>query len=202
MGTNPAQGAAAGTYTTVELLNSDGTVGSNNFDVFKNDQEDNHMTGEIGLIGLGKLRKYFNRLMVGNLNDGGVQINEVMSEFGGALYKDDYAVTVLGDADNMLAVYPGLSQFFSYNNFKGDFNLNTPDSSIKTTIKDPLFGFDWDFILKYDDECSTGNGINGAWTGRVLLYFDLWQAPSAAFGGAYGDLAGFNGTVGYKVTQA
>ena len=103
MGTNPAGndsvGIAAGTYQALQLLKSDGTVGANNFDQIRNEMSDNHQNGSVALIGLGKMRKYFNRLVVGGLNDGGVQINEIMSEFGGVFFKDDYATTALGSAD-------------------------------------------------------------------------------------------------------
>lgn len=63
MGTNPAQNAAAGTYTTVEMINSAGGADVSNFDQIINDQQDNFMMGPIGIIGQdGNARRYFNRL--------------------------------------------------------------------------------------------------------------------------------------------
>jgi hypothetical protein len=203
MGTNPAQNAAAGAYTAIQLINADGTVNSDKFDTIVNDVEDNFMQGSVGLIGLGKARKYMNRLTVGNINDGGVDVREIMANFGMALFKDQFARTTLGNADNILALYPGLQSFFNYNLFAGDdFMKETPDLSRRMTIPDALYPFEYDFILKYDDGCATGNGLQGAWTGRLLTYFDTWIVPSNAFGSEYGDLAGFNGITGYQITQA
>lgn len=202
-GANPAQGAGVGSYTDIQMIASDGTVSADTFDVIKNDQEDNYMTGTVGIIGLGNARKYMNRLAVGNVNDGGVNIADVASQFGMALFKDHYTTTALSDADRVIASYAGLSQFFNYTLFKGkDFQNPDPLGGIRTTIPDAIFPFEWDYILKYDDECDTGNGLQGAWTGRILSYFNLWIAPDTAFGEPYGDLADFNGVVGYRITQA
>jgi hypothetical protein len=206
-GANPAAHArnsfygGVGFYTPVEMLLSTGAVSVDNFDVIKNDQEDNFMGGTIGILGLGKARKYMHRLAVGNVNDSGADVSEIAAQFGMALYKDQYTTTVLGDADRVIAAYAGLSQFFNYNIYKGDFNINHL-GTIHTTMPDAIFPFQWDYILKYDDECDTGNGLQGVWTGRVLCYFNLWIAPDTAFGEPYGDLADFNGIVGYEITQA
>jgi len=99
-------------------------------------------------------------------------------------------------------MYPGLQSFFNYNLYKGDdFMKETPDLARTMTIPDAIFPFEYDFKLKYDDGCTSSNGLQGAWTGRLLTYFDAWIIPSNAFGSEYGDLAGFNGITGYKITQ-
>ena len=171
MGTNPAQNAAAGVYTGIELLLNNGTVSSDSFDVIVNDVEDNFMSGPVGVIGLGKARKYMNRLAVGNVNDGGVDVREIMSQFGMALFKDQDVTANLGSADRILALYPGFQSFFNYNLYAGaDFAKNTPDLARTLTIPDAIFPFSYDFKLKYNDGCDTGNGLQGAWTGRLLTY--------------------------------
>lgn len=203
MGTNPAKTAAAGVYSTIQLLKSDGTVNPDAFDTIVNDVEDNFMVGPVGLIGLGKARKYMNRLAVGNVNDGGVDVREIMSQFGMALFKDQFVTSALGGADRVLAMYPGFQSFFNYNLYAGtDFAKNTPDLARTLTVPDAIFPFSYDFKLKYDDGCASSNGLQGAWTGRLLTYFDSWIVPSDAFGNEYGNLAGFNGITGYNITQA
>ena len=203
MGSNPAQSAGAGTYSTIELLKADGTVSADNFDQIVTDTEDNFMNPPVGIIGLGKARKYMNRLSVGNVNDGGVDVGEVMSEFGMALFKDQDVLASLGGADRVLALYKGMQSFFNYNLYSGsDFDQFTPDFATKSTIPDPVYGYNLDFKLKYDDGCDTGNGLQGAWTGSLFTYFDLWTVPEDAFGDEYGDLNDFNGIVGYDITQA
>jgi len=206
-GANPAASTRGGTggvgqYDSLQMLLAAGTVDADNFDVIRNDQEDNFMTGTIGVLGLGLARKYMNRLMVGNIADGGFDVREIASQFGMALFKDQHTTTALGAADRVIASYANTSAFFNYNIFGPDFALDTPDSSIRTQVRDAVYPFNWDFILKYSDECSTGNGLQGEWTGRILTYFNLWIVPDLAFGEPYGDLGDFNGQVGYLITEA
>ena len=202
-GSNPAAGTAAGAYKALQLLLANGTVDPDTFDTIKNEQQDNYMTGRIALIGLGNARKYMNRLLVGSGADGGYDVNEIFNQFGMALYPDHQTTASLGGADRVLAVYEGLSQVFTYNLNRGIFDMQVTATHIKGTMPDPVLpGLTWDYILKYDDNCSTGNGLQGAWVGRVFSYFDYWNMPSAAFGDSYGSLAEFNGVVGYNLTQA
>lgn len=202
-GANPAAGVSAGNYHNIELLLANGTVSPQNFDVIKNHQEDNYMTGRVAVVGLGKAREYMNRLVVGSPADGGYDVNEIMSAFGMALYKDHYTTTALGAADRVLAIYEGLSQMFYYNLNRGVFDMQITETHIKGTLPDPVLpGITYDYILQYDSNCATGNGRQGAWVGRIMIDYDLWTVPEDAFGDAYGDLNDFNGIVGYNITQA
>jgi len=198
-GANPAAGASAGAYTNVPvLIDSSGKIDDRYFDQFKNDQEDNFMSGEIGIIGLGNARKYFNRLAVGNANDAGIDYREVASEFGMLLFKDQDVTDSLGNANYGLAIYPGMTQFFQYNLYAGeDFMLNH-GGLIKGTMPDPIMPITWDYILDYDKNCTTGNGHQGAWVGRVFTYFDCWIINEDVFGDVYSDINDFNGIVGYN----
>ena len=203
-GTNPAKNAAAGTYTSLELLKADGTVSSDVFDTIKNDHEDNFMVGDMGVVGLGNMRKYINRLAVGADNDGGVQVGEIMSEFGQMLYKDQQTTAALGGANRVLAFTPGLQSFYNYSFYLGqDFRFNTTGFRATSTITDPVYPIVYDYVAKYDDGCgSGGSGKTGVWTFTVFTHYDLWTVNPDAFGDVYGDLAGFNGIVGYDITQA
>jgi hypothetical protein len=203
MGSNPAAGAAAGVYTTVQVIDSNSGVDVGTFDTFKNQQEDNFMGGPISMVGLGNARKYFNRLAVGNVNtNAGVDIVEIANQFGGLLFKDQFASSALGGANRILALYPGLTQFYGYNLYNGVFAKETPDSLIKGTMPDSIYNFSWDYKIRYDDQCDSGNGLQGAWVVEVFKYFDLFTTPAGAFGGSYSELAEFNGIVGYDLTSA
>lgn len=211
VGANPAAsertGVAVGKgdYSTLEMLNSDGTLSADVFDAMKNDQEDNFMFGDMGVIGLNNGRKVFNRLSVGNVNDGGVNFSDVNDQFGMTLFKDSWTNTVQGtmNKNRVLCMYPGLTQFYSYNYYRNSDAANSVnDLSIKTTIQDPVWGITYDFHLKYDDGCSTGSP-QGFWVGQVFLYHDLWIVPEEAFGEGYSNnLTDFNGIVGYDITQS
>lgn len=204
-GANPAQGVSAGAFTPVTMtIASSGKIDDNFFDSIKNDQEDNFQGGaEIGIIGKGNARKYMNRLAVGNANDNGIDYREVANEFGMLLFKDDDASAALGDANNALVIYPGNTQFFQYNLFRGDFIQDFGDR-IKGTLPDPIFGerIMYDYILEYDKNCTNGNGLQGAWIGRVLTYFDIWNVPEDAFGDVYSDINDFNGVLGYTFNES
>ncbi|MFY0654984.1 MAG: hypothetical protein JXQ96_23335 [Cyclobacteriaceae bacterium] len=210
VGANPAAsertGASVGkgAYSTLEMLNSDGTLDADVFDAIKNDQEDNFMFGDAAIIGLNNGRKVFNRLAVGNIQSGGIDFASVKDEFGMTLFKDSWTNTVHGNAgkNKVLAMYPGLSQFYQYNYYNGGIGENTTGLSIKTTMQDPIYPITYDFHLKHDDGCSTNNP-QGFYVGNLFVYFDLWQAPEEAFGEGYtNNLTDFNGTVGYNITQA
>ena len=201
-GANPAQNVGAGVYTPVTMtIASTGKIDDNYWDQIKNDQEDNHQGGEIGIIGKGNARKYMNRLAVGNANDAGIDYREVARDFGMALFKDDDAASVLSGTDNALVIYPGNTQFFQYNLFRGDFIQDFGDR-IKGTIDDPFFPISYDYILEYDKNCTTGNGLQGAWVGRVLTYFDVWNMPEDAFGDVYSSINDFNGVLGYTFNES
>ena len=204
VGSNPAVGASKGAFTTLQMLNSDGTLSADVFDSIKNDQEDNFMFGDAAIIGLNNGRKVFNRLAVGNLQDGGIDFGTVNDQFGMSLFKDSWTNTVHGTAnkDRVLVMYPGLSQFYQYNYYRGGIGENTTGLSIKTTIQDPIYPITYDFHLKHDDGCGTDNP-QGFYVGNLFVYFDLWQAPEEAFGEGYtNNLTDFNGVVGYDITQA
>jgi hypothetical protein len=201
-GANPAGATGAGSYFNIQLLLSAGTVDPNNFDVIANHKMDNYMNGRVALIGLGNARKYMNRLVVGSPADGGYDVNDIMSSFGMALYPDHFTTTSLGAADRILAIYEGLSQVYTYNLNRGVFDMEVTATHIKGTMPDPVLpGLTYDYILKYDDNCQTGNGRQGAWVGRVMVDYDLWNIPEDAFGDSYGSLNDFNGIVGYNITQ-
>ncbi len=202
VGANPAANKGKDQFFDVQMLKSDGTIDPLYFDVIRNHMEDNYMVGTPAIIGMGNARKVFNRFAVGNLNtSGGFDVREIESQFGSILYKDQAASTVYSDPNQVICAYPGLTQFFQYNLFKGQFAIVTPDDKIKGTMPDPIYPITYDYTLYYDDDCATGNGLQGAWTGRVLAYFDLFVAPEEAFGEPYGGLVDFNGLVGYRITQ-
>ncbi len=205
-GSNPAENVGAGVFTPITMtIAASGKIDDNSFDVIKNNQEDNFQGGgEIGIIGKGNARKYMNRLAVGNANDAGIDYREVATEFGMLLFKDDDAGAVLGDENNALAIYPGNTQFFQYNLFRGKDYIQDFGDRIKGTLPDPVFGerIMYDYILEYDKNCSNGNGLQGAWIGRVLTYFDIWNIPEDAFGNVYSDINDFNGVLGYTFNES
>lgn len=203
VGANPAAGLGKDAFKEVQMLKSDGTIDPDTFDIIRNEMEDNYMTGEPAIIGLGNARRVFNRWAIGNLNtSGGFDVREIANQFGSVLYKDQFSRDVFSNANDVICAYPGLTQFYQYNLNRGDFALETPDSLIKGTMPDPVYPIIWDYDLAYDRNCDNGgNGLQGAWTGRVYTYFDLFTVPEGAFGEPYGDLVDFNGLVGYRITQ-
>ena len=205
-GSNPAQGVGAGNYTPVTMtIAATGKIDDNFFDSIKNDQEDNFQGGaEIGVIGKANARKYMNRLAVGNANDAGIDYKEVANEFGMLLFKDDDAASALSGANNALVIYPGNTQFFQYNLYRGDDFIQDFGDRIKGTLPDPIFGerLMYDYILEYDKNCTTGNGLQGAWIGRILTYFDIWNVNEDAYGDVYSDINDFNGVLGYTFNES
>ena len=204
IGTNPAQGAAAGVYTPVDVINADGGAEVNNFDTFANDNEENFMQGPVAIIGASGnsvTNKYFNRLVVGNLNtNAGVDIREVAQGFGGLFFKDQNVKNVLPSKNHVLAIPPGLTQYYNYNLYKGE-PSERPGDTLYMTMPDPVYPIDWDIKISWDNNCTTGNGLQGAWVVECFSYYDLFTVPTEAFGGVYSELNGYNGITGYEMTE-
>ena len=205
VGANPAQGTGKGAYTTIEMLNANGTLNADTFDDIVNDAQDNFMIGNPALIGSNNTRKVVNRLQVGDVAAGGINFAGVATGFGMDFFNDSWTNTVhtVANKQRLLAVYPGLAQYYQYNFYKGGIYDDKSGVSIKTTMTDPLFaGITYDVHLKHDDGCSTNNP-QGFLTGSVFVNFDLWTAPEGAFGEGYTEnLNDFTGIVGYDITQA
>ena len=204
-GANPAQSVGAGNFTTVTMtIASSGKIDDNFFDQITTDKEDNFMgSAEVAIIGKGNARKYMNRLAVGNANDAGIDYREVARDFGMVLFKDDDAASVLSGANNALVIYPGNTQFFQYNLFRGSDFIQDFGDRIKGTLPDPVFPeINYDYILEYDKNCTTGNGLQGAWVGRILTYFDIWNVNEDAYGDVYSDINDFNGVLGYTFNES
>ena len=195
---------SAGVYEDLPLtIAATGKIDDNNWDIIRNDMEDNFSQGVPAIVGKGLARKYMNRLAVGNINDAGIDYQSVATEFGAILFKDDDVLSSLSAANRTLVFYPGSAQFFQYLLYDGADFAVTDELLIKGTLPDPVLpGISYDYKLKYDDGCSTGNGHDGFWVGRVWTYADLFTIPEEAWGDVYSDLNDFNGIVGYNITES
>ena len=211
VGANPAASertgvsVGKGVYSDIEMLNSDGTLSANTFDDIVNDTSDNFQLGKPGIIGSHNGRKVVHRLGVGDTQSGGINFGGVETGFGMDFYNDHFTNTVQGTANKqrVLAMYPGLAQFYQYNFYKGGLYDDKSGVSVKTTLADPIFpGITYDVHLKHSDGCSD-NDPQGKLVGVVFVNFDLWTVPEEAYGEGYGDnLSDFTGIVGYNITQA
>jgi hypothetical protein len=203
IGANPAQGTNEDAYTTIQMLNSDGTLSASTFDTIVNDAQDNMMSTP-AIIGSNNMRKVVNRLNVGDTASGGINYGGVQTSFGVDFYNDAWTTTNFGAATNnrVIACYPGLQQFYSYNFYVAG-GYDKEATMQKTVMADPVYpGIKYDVSLKWDDGC-TGNDPQGYIVGNVFLYFDLWTPPVDAFGDGYStNLNDFTGIVGYNITSA
>jgi len=203
IGANPAQDVGKDAYSTIEMLNSDGTLAANTFDQIGNDAQDNFMTNP-AIVGSNNFRKVVNRLNVGGDSDGGINYGGVQTSFGVDFFNDSFTTTNFGSAtkDRVIALYPGLQQYYSYNFYRAG-GYDKEATMQKMTMTDPIYpGIVYDVALKWDDGC-TGNDPQGFIVGNVFVYFDLWIAPEGAFGDGYStNLNDFSGIIGYDITQA
>jgi len=203
IGANPAANVLKDDYSTIEMLNSDGTLSANTFDEIITDAQDNMMTNP-AIVGSNNFRKVVNRLNVGDTASGGINYGGVQTSFGVDFFNDAWTTTNFGSGNpnRVLALYPGLQQYYSYNFYvAGGYDKET--TMQKTVMSDPIYpGIKYDVSLKWDDGCS-GNDPQGFIVGNVFVYFDLWLAPEGAFGDGYStNLNDFSGVVGYDITQA
>jgi len=149
IGANPASGAQKDAYTTIQMLNSDGTLSASTFDQIVNEAQDNIMTTP-AIIGSNNFRKVVNRLNVGDVASGGINYGGVQTSFGVDFYNDAWTTTNFGSANSnrVLACYPGLQQYYQYNFFQaGGYDKET--TMQKTVMSDPVYpGIKYDVSLK------------------------------------------------------
>lgn len=202
-GTNIVEGNS--NYTSVELLTNTGAVNFDidSFDKIAMDLQRHYINGNASIVASvgGIYNQYMNRLDVGAANDAGVNLEDVMSKYGMAFYKDHNVANALGAFNNLLAFVPSYAQFYAYNLNRGQFAIEISKTEVKGTMPDPVYpGLLWDYDMAYDRQCNTGNGIQGAYVFRLWCYFDLFTPPANLFS-VYDELEGFNGILGYTAAQ-
>jgi len=202
VGANPEQGTAAGVYSALNLLNGNYEIDKQNFDQIVLDFQDGaYINSPISVVGSGLFRQFMNRVNIGAVNDGGIDFAQIADEYGQIFYRDNNTTTALGNKDYVLAIAPGFVKMYHYNFNQGQFEFRISDTDFKGTMPDPVYPFMYDYDISYDKGCDTGNGIQGGWTLRVWCWYDLFTLPDDAFS-VYDELEGFNGIVGYDVTQS
>lgn len=209
MGANPAPSAGgtglgepgeAGNYQPITLLNADGTINDESFDDIKIQMEDNYLMGEFAAVGLGKLRKYHNRLNISEINNFGVDYRDLLSQNGYGYVKDHTTTAALGGADRFLIIAPGFVHPYFYNLNRGDYNFEIDNKEGKGLMQDPRYPIQWDMDYAYF-RCAGDTTLQGKYLIRLWSYFDLFVVPTEVFK-AGDELAGMNGIFGFNAVQS
>jgi len=173
------------------LVNSDKSPFYYGENQILNDFEDIDAPGRPMLIGSGKLRDYTRLIGHGCCNAQGID-NGSVGDFD--FFSDRHVGTILGDADEFIALAPGNVQLLTWNKYKGAYRKANNGNYAKTTIIDPFTGLELDMRWKYDD-------CDEQWILTFSLWYNMWFLPTDAF--ASGDaLEGVNYSLNYKATAA
>jgi hypothetical protein len=189
---NISGGVPVATTKAVTLLEANGSLALNGYQVMDNDRLLNETVGKPMLIG-GSLVNNFVRLMKwGCCNNDGVDWSKVFAEAPFIPYYDNYADTALG-AGQFLVVEPGAVQFVKHNFYKGIFGQKHGVSEYGTYIDRRLPG------IEFDLEVRAANCPIPSLDVVISLYYDVFARP-AAF--AAGDpLTGNRGIYRYTAVQ-
>lgn len=142
------------------------------------------------VIGSGKLARYVRNVGIGCCNDLGQNIGEAGNlDF----FRDRFVGTILGNADDFIAIMPGHFQLLTYNEYVGSYAKENQVFS-HGTILDPVSGLIFDMKWHYND-CDDFFFV------QIGLHYDLFVMPSNVF--AYTDeLNGVNFSLHYRATAA
>ena len=138
------------------------------FAQMRNALDDTGYGATVGFFGGRTLREYMQYLQAGCCADYGVDLGEIMSQYGYAFAYDKRLVTALGSQDEALVLAPGALQVLNFTRAEGKAAFGSivaaGSNYLYTTIASPRLGLGYDLTVK--DDC--GN-INVSLTATVKV---------------------------------
>ena len=156
----------------------------------RNALDDSGFPDEVALFGGNTLRRYFQFLAAGCCTNDGIDLSEMMAQYGYAAAKDKRVADALGSQDSYLAIAPGALQVLNYSRAEGKplwgqlLGGGAGSNYFMTTVASPRFGLTYDVNAK--DDCGTLHLTVTATIKTIGLPADMYVAPVASGSGATG----------------
>lgn len=130
--------------------------------------------GPVGIFGGSALYKYARRVMAGCCSNQGVNLGEIMAQYGKAVAYDRRVANELGGNNFNFVVQSGALQLITFNMFEGAEGLNviTGSDYSRTVIVDPQSGLPIDLTIK--DNCGQVSVILTATTKLISMPDDMF----------------------------
>lgn len=178
---------------TFYQLAFDGTTGAPKPSIWpdlRNALDDSGFPDDVALFGGNTLRRYYQYLAAGCCTNDGIDLSEMMAQYGYAAAKDKRVADALGSQDSYIAIAPGALQVLNYSRAEGSpiwgniLGGGAGSNYFMTVVRSPRLGLDYD--LNATDVCGNLNLVLTATVKVVGLPNDLYVAPVASGAGATG----------------
>lgn len=135
----------------------------------RNALDDSGFPADVLVAGGSTMRKYFQFLQAGCCADYGLDLGEIMAQYGYAFAYDKRLKTALGSEDKFMVFAPGALQVLNFSRAEGKAAMgeiwNAGSNYFYTVLRDPATGQIYDLTAK--DDC--GNlSLTLTWTGKVI----------------------------------
>ena len=156
----------------------------------RNALDDSGFPADVALFGGNTLRRYYQFLAAGCCTNDGIDLSEMMAQYGYAAAKDKRVADALGSQDSYIVIAPGALQVLNYSRAEGSpiwgniLGGGAGSNYFMTVVRSPRLGLDYDLNAK--DDCGNLSLVLTATVKTVGLPNDLYVAPVDSGSGATG----------------
>ena len=154
----------------------------------RNALDDSGFPNEVAIFGGNTLREYFQLLAAGCCTNDGIDLSEIMAQYGYAAMKDKRVASALSSQDSYIVIAPGALQVLNYSRAEGKpmwgelLGGGAGSNYFMTTVRSPRLGLTYDLNAK--DDCGNLHITLTATTKTIGLPNDLYVEPVASGSGA------------------
>ena len=154
----------------------------------RNALDDSGFPADVAIFGGNTMREYYQLLSAGCCTNDGIDLSEIMAQYGYAAMKDKRIATALGSQDSYIVIAPGALQVLNYSRAEGQpmwgaiLGGGAGSNYFMTTVRSPRLGLTYDLNAK--DDCGNLNITLTATTKTIGLPNDLYVEPVASGSGA------------------
>lgn len=154
----------------------------------RNYLDDSGFPDDVAIFGGNTLREYYQLLAAGCCTNDGIDLSEIMAQYGYAAMKDKRVANALGSEDDYIVIAPGALQVLNYSRAEGKpvwgqlLGGGAGSNYFMTTVRSPRLGLTYDLNAK--DDCGNLHLTLTATTKMIALPNDLYVAPVASGSGA------------------
>lgn len=143
----------------IATLTSGGALNPQGWTILRNALEDSGFPADVFIAGGGTMRTYFQQIMAGCCGDNGIDLGQIMAQYGYAYAYDKRLKNALGSDNEFMVFAPGALQVLAYTRAEGKAAFgeiwNQSSNYLYTTVASPRLGLPYDLTVK--DDCGTLN---------------------------------------------
>lgn len=168
-GDNPGEVNAQNQFVVSTALATSGAPNWKTWNMLRNALDDSGFPGDVALFGGQTMREYWQYLQAGCCADYGLDLGELMGQYGYAYAYDKRVKDALGSANEFMIVAPGAIQPISFSRAEGKAAMggiwDSSSNYFYATVRSPRLGLVYDLSAK--DPCGTLS-LNLTYTGKMI----------------------------------